>query len=219
MKIAFLTLGPEIIPSSRTRVYQYLPHLQRAGWEGRVLPHSANLPALVYLPAYPALARLMRSLLWHLDVVYQTRQLRRFEQLAETWADVIFIQKVLLPFEAQVRLHRLGKPVVFDFDDALFADRQHYDVARFDHQLEHCDLVVLENEHTQQYAESRGCCTLRITGPIDTDRYTPASRPPSPGDPVILGWIGSASTLPHLETIAGALAQVAAQCPSVAPAH
>jgi glycosyltransferase involved in cell wall biosynthesis len=215
MKIAFLTLGPELIPSSRTRVYQYLPHLQRAGWESRVLPHSSNFPSQVKLPLTPRWARAARSLLWRLDRVYQARQWRRFEQLAQTWADVLFIQKVLLPVAAQKRLRRLGKPLVFDFDDALFADRQNYDLARFDHQLAHCDLVVLENEHTQQYAESRGCRTLRITGPIDTDRYTPASRPASPDRTVTLGWIGSASTLPHLTHIAGTLAQVASEHPGV----
>jgi glycosyltransferase involved in cell wall biosynthesis len=212
MKVLFLTLGPEIIASSRTRVYQYLPHLRGAGWETRVLAYSSAAPLRLRLPLGRAVASRWAKLLWRLDAVYQALQVRHFERWT-AWADVLFIQKALLPLGTQKRLRRLGKPMVFDFDDALYADRQNYDAIRFDHQLCQSDLVVLENEHAQQYAESLGCRTLRITGPIDTDRYTPSTR--LPGDKATLGWIGSETTLPHLAHIAGALARVGAQCPEV----
>jgi len=212
MKALFLTLGPEIIASSRTRVYQYLPHLRRAGWNCRVLPHSSGIQLKLRQPTNKLLAWLVRQI-WRLDALHRAWQSWRFERLA-SWADVLFIQKVLLPPDAQKRLRRLGKPVVFDFDDALYADLRNYDAIRFDHQLRQCDLAVLENEHTQEYAERIGCRTLRITGPIDADRYTPAARRP-PDNHVTLGWIGSETTLPHLTHIAGALAHVGAQHPGV----
>lgn len=211
MKILFLTLGPEIIGAARVRVYQYLPHLRRAGWECRVLPRSSGIQLKLRLPANGLLARIVRFM-WEADRLYRFWQTWRFERLGG-WADVLFIQRVLLPPSTQMRLRRSGKPIVFDFDDALYADRQNYDAIRFDHQLRCSDLVVLTNEYTQQYAEHMGCRTLRITGPIDIDRYTPSTR--SLNGYVTLGWIGSETTVPHLMHIAGALARVGAQRPNV----
>lgn len=183
MKILFLTLGDEVVPSSRTRVYQFLPHLMKEGIGFKVLSCGSAI-----------------------NTIYA---LLRFLIFAPFY-DIVFVQKVLLPVYYQKVLRFLNRNIVFDFDDAIytydyvFSDMEKNRVEevyrpRLEGMLRISRLVTIENEETAAYAAS--CCknVFKITGPIDTDRYSPRKPKISSNGKVTLGWIGSSTTTPYVE--------------------
>lgn len=217
MKILFLTLGNELVASSRTRVFQYLPHLQGRGmsttiiryqsgadywWAARVVKGSRLIGALSIV---------VRLGIRAYHMVRGKRMLRRLLVEAPNH-DVVFIQKVVLPAKALQKLVAIGKPIVFDFDDAIYADDSYggEGVRRI---VSAADLVVVENSETASFADSCGTASLRITGPIDCARYRPAER--AQGDRVVLGWVGSGSTTVYLSQIEDPLRRICERHPSV----
>lgn len=219
MKILFLTVGDETVASSRTRVFQYLPHLRMKGHEVQVLTHRTGLDyRLLALPAPTLLRKILIQAalqgisLFHL--VYSPVQVLRLFWKARA-ADVVFIQKVLLPVAAQRALSRIIPSIVFDYDDALYADEKSYDKVRLDAQIKASRLVVLENENTEAYAHALGTSCLRITGPIDCRRYMPRKSRGGSASEIVLGWIGSRSTTEFLRILATPLAQLCAKFPNV----
>lgn len=70
--------------------------------------------------------------------------------------------------------------------------------------------AIVENTYTATYAE-RYCPRVSIiTGPIDTERYSPGSAVEA-CDCVVLGWIGSYTSATYLELIRGPLAELGAR--------
>ncbi|MGD0552337.1 MAG: glycosyltransferase family 4 protein [Sedimentisphaerales bacterium] len=136
------------------------------------------------------------------DTIFSFFQITRFVLLAKFY-DVLFIQKVLVPnFVFRLCSRILKKKIVFDFDDAIYADSKTFDKRRFDRQLPSFDLLVLENEFTKQYARRFTDKDIQvILGPMDCNRYYPKAR--SERDGVVVGWIGSPSTQAYLDMLEG----------------
>ncbi len=183
MKILFLTLGDETVPSSRTRVYQFLSHLKKEGNWYKVLNCGSKVKTIY------ALLRLL---------------------IFAPFYDIVFIQKVLLPYFYQRVLRLLKRNIVFDFDDAIYtydavsSDREKEKVRkvyrpRLEGILQISRLVTVENEETAAFASSFCKNILKITGPIDTDRYSPKIPKTFRKKKVTLGWIGSSTTTPHIK--------------------
>lgn len=122
--------------------------------------------------------------------------------------DVIFIQKALLPEAFITLLKLMRRQLVFDFDDAVYTVPPSIESAvssmakdkisrRFRHTVALSNLVVLENEHTKQYAGKYNSNIFMITGPIDTVRYFPPKQRIK-NNSVVIGWIGSQDTSHYL---------------------
>jgi glycosyltransferase involved in cell wall biosynthesis len=76
--------------------------------------------------------------------------------------------------------------------------------------------ALVENEYTATFA-ARYCAQVEvITGPIDTERYTAkqVERDNNKAE-IVLGWIGSATTLPYLELIRDPLERLGRRCTHV----
>lgn len=184
MKILFLTIGDETVPSSRTRVYQYLPHLKEAGIECKVLNCGSTVRNIY------ALTRLVISAYAY---------------------DIVFIQKVLLPITYQRILKLVNRNIVFDFDDAIYTHEAFFpdnekkklevNLCRLKSILQISRMVTIENEETSAFASPYCKNILKITGPIDTDRYFPKRTALPPKTKISIGWIGSHSTTPYVEKI------------------
>ncbi len=183
MSILFLTLGRETVPSSRVRVYQFLPHLREKGIHCKVLSCGSKVATILALSRFLIFA---------------------------SFYDIVIVQKVLLPLSYQKVLSFLNRSIVFDFDDAiytydfLFSDMEKRRVIkiyrpRLEGMLRLSGLVTLANEETAAYASSACKNILRVTGPIDTDRYLPRNPKITQNARVIVGWIGSFSTTPYVE--------------------
>ncbi len=216
MRILFVTQYGVLAASSRTRVFDYLPSIRTAGHECKVITvlPDAQIGGSQILVTRQMLRKLFyyawafgRTLLCGLRVVALARS-----------SDLVFVQKVIFPSVVRLLLARVKTPLIYDFDDAIFttevrqknwlaARKQERNARGVPAMLRMADLALVENQYTEHFARAHCRRVEIITGPIDTQRYAPA-----PGglraDSVVLGWIGSASTLPYLEEIRPALEEI-----------
>lgn len=199
-----------MLPSSRTRVFQYLPHLQKKGIESKVIIHEPTLSlgnrcVFPFNAVFRAINGLLKAFARELGVF-------RFVSLAGRY-DVLFMQKVLLDHDTVKKLKKTGKKIVFDFDDAIFRihetdsglkEKEEEIKKRFDNIVGNSDLIVLENDHNAEHVGKSN--VLKITGPIDTERYAP--RKNTVKEKVVIGWIGSRTTTIYLKEITELLRRV-----------
>lgn len=213
--LAFTKYGPRAA-SSRQRLWQFLPYLEREGVEVSVLPLLGD--------DYVArLAEGRRADPAAIALAYA----RRLGQLATRRGhDLVWLQYELFPYLPGV-VERLagwgGKPLVVDYDDAIF---HMYD----DHRSKlaramlggklgtllrsSASACVCGNAYIRSYAE-RFCDTcITIPTVVDTDHYLPAPHAGERG-PVVVGWIGSPSTWPYVEPLLPRLMPLLERCGAV----
>jgi glycosyltransferase involved in cell wall biosynthesis len=151
---------------------------------------------------------------------------RRSRAVAEGCrADIVLIHREIAPvFDGRfVRaVRRSGRPVVFDFDDAVFLPprggnpllrlirRPRAVTARL---CRMADAVLAGNDYLAKFAAGArggsGEGVEHFPTVIDTDAYTPRSERPTV--PPTLGWIGTHSTVPYLEALFPLLAELQAR--------
>ncbi|MCY3738725.1 MAG: glycosyltransferase family 4 protein [Gemmatimonadaceae bacterium] len=222
MRVLFVTKYGPRAASSRTRVFQYLPHLRA---------HGVDCEVLTVLPdealggsQLAASRRPLAKALYYLGAAWRNAACGLRAWRRARGADALFLQKVIFPAPVRWLIHRTGVPVVYDFDDAIFTTetggrsggllarwRQRRACAGLPAMLRLARLAVVENPYTGEFAGRYGP-VLTITGPIDPAPFAGIRRDGGTG-PVVLGWIGSASTAGYLELIAEPLRRVARQEP------
>ena len=221
MRVLFLTQYGMQAASSRTRVFQYLPFLERRGIDCRVITvlPDREIGGSQILVTHNR----WRKLRYYLWATWRTLicGLRVRRQVGS--CDLLFIQKVILPPPVRWLLRHRRRPLLFDFDDAIFttevrqgnwlaAWKQRRNTKGMPAMLRLADRAVVENEYTGDFAARHCPAVTTITGPIDTERYRPVAQN-AQGDRVILGWIGSATTLPYLDLIGEPLRRLAIRFP------
>ncbi|MCU0319635.1 MAG: glycosyltransferase family 4 protein [Flavobacteriales bacterium] len=203
---------PDRSPSQRYRFEQYLPYWERNGF---AVDYAALLnerdDRLFYAPGawLPKAGLLARA--------WMTR--RSHVQRAST-ADLIFIQREAF-MTGSVRferaLARTGKPVIFDFDDAIWL----LDVSEANKRLswlkdpsktariiQMADLVIAGNEYLANYARRFHQRVEVIPTVVDTERYRHTIERSSTQLPVTIGWTGSYTSLTHLRAAIPMLQQL-----------
>jgi glycosyltransferase involved in cell wall biosynthesis len=213
-----------LAPSSRTRVFQYLPFLHGRGIETRiitVLPDRAIAGSQVTVTARP-----LRKAAYYLWATWRTLRCGLSAGSACGRFDLLFIQKVILPAPVRLMLRWRRVPIIFDFDDAIFTTevgttsgggwlvrwKQRRNTKGLPAMLGLARKAIVENDYTGDYA-ARLCPVAKITGPIDTSLFRKA--PVNGQGKVVLGWIGSATSVQYLELIKGPLSRLAHQYPQV----
>ncbi len=149
--------------------------------------------------------------------------LRRLTVLeAARKADVILVQReammfgppIIEWFSAQV----MRRPMVLDLDDATYVSytsptygalgkalkwfRKTDDLIRW------AQVVTCGNRGIAAYVDSKGTRTRVIPTVVDTDIFRPLPGRVA-GNPIVIGWIGTHSTFPYLESIFPVLADLA----------
>ncbi len=137
-------------------------------------------------------------------------------------ADVVILQRKLLPEWAVARLRRRVRRLVFDFDDAVWL-RDSYSAKgfgdprrarRFRAAVAACDLVVAGNDFLAAEAERFAPGRVRVIPTcVEPADYPIAAHADRPG--VRLVWVGSGSTLRGLERFTPALSAVGRLVPGV----
>lgn len=206
MRILFLTEG-QLTPSSRFRVQQFVPHFEQAGIQCQVIAgygsHYNRIAPKPWAPAYKLAARSRRLIGGALA----------------SRADILFVQRPILPFTPapEQLLAKRGMPIVFDVDDAIFvAPNSENSPSRW-HTFRTCvDLSTRYFAGNSFLAEQGGAPEKTHVMPtvIDTDIYCPAPRTAS-DERVVIGWIGSATTVRFLDQILPALRAVRTCYPQV----
>ncbi len=207
MRVLALPRYDQAGASSRYRLYQFLPRLRAAGLE----IDEAPLVDHRYIEQLYGGGRASRALLARaaLDRVGRVIAARAY--------DLLWVEKELLPFVPgwlEWLLRRADVPFVVDYDDATFHRYDEHPSAavrtvlgrKIARVMAAATLVTAGNSYLAEHARAAGARAIEILPTvIDLDRY-PRGQP-AEHDPLIVGWIGSPSTLKYLRLVAPALAR------------
>lgn len=132
-------------------------------------------------------------------------------------ADIILIQKSLFSMGQEKALRRTGLPLIYDFDDAVWARpgkpnslltrwRLH---RRLHYWLRQATAVVPANGVLAAYARKFSSRIHPIPMAVDTEAWKPAvAEKTNPDAPFVIGWLGSPGNLPYLEKLHPELQQL-----------
>ena len=205
-------------PSQRFRFEQYLDALTAAGHRYRLLPFLSDATwAILYRPGHTA-AKVAGIL---------TGFWRRVVLLFSLSAyDVVFIHREAAPIGPPVFewviAKVLGKKIIYDFDDAIWmkdpASEQTF-ISRLKWQQKvgricaWAHRVSCGNDYLRAYAQRFNPAAVLNPTTLDTDRLHNQVReqPLAPGQPVVIGWTGTHTTLRHLDLVWPALARLEAE--------
>jgi len=217
-RILFLTQGDLETPSSRHRVYQYLPALEKAGYEAVVHP------AVRSEEHYEAfIARTWPGLMQRLFSTF-TRRVRDLHQLRDF--DYIYVQKPILPaplFNIELRIAREAK-MIFDFDDAIYFKKPGGNMVaqlwpqaqRISQICKRAHRVVVGNKHLGDFVQKLKVDPIILPTGIDTDIYEEQSRYNKRDHKIsVLGWVGSPATSTELNLIVPSLIDLHSKAPFV----
>jgi hypothetical protein len=198
MRTLFLTQTSELGPSSRYRVYQLLPWLRKLGVECEVSPAIDD--ALYHRLYLDSPASASRSAAFQAAWRQRRADMRRLADF-----DVVVVQKGVFPglysgFESQIASR---KPLVFDFDDAIWLPRVGgsrilrvlHREATVQNVLRSAAAVIAGNDYLAGYA---GCFNRNVKivpSSIPIETYVPGTTSS------LVGWIGSRTTLPYLKPL------------------
>ncbi len=105
-------------------------------------------------------------------------------------------------------MRRMGIPYVFDFDDAIFLGPVHpanqrwawlRRPSRVEASVRGAAAVIAGNEYLAAWARSYNSDVTVIATPVDTELHRPRGfRPPGP---LVVGWVGSSTTMQYLHLL------------------
>jgi glycosyltransferase involved in cell wall biosynthesis len=215
-KIKVLAVVPNIYdtsPGQRFRIEQWETHLQKLGVEITYIPfEDQDLRGVVNQPGqYPKKFTLAMKAF--------SRRWREIPKAAEFDVIYVFREAALFgPAFFERSIARSGKPMIFDFDDAVFL-RSEASVNGYLNYLKLpgkiktiCRLsahVMAGNSYLADYARQVNKNVTIIPTTIDIDKYLPYNLDkPVAEIPTIL-WSGSRPTVQNLNTLRGALQKLA----------
>jgi len=216
LSVLFLTRYPVQGASSRYRVFQYLPYLEKMGVRAdvqslmdqamyRLSTRSGHTGAKVRATVRAVIRRLWVLGRW-----------RRY--------DLIYMQRELLPFGPPVIerwLKKRGAVLLFDYDDALFIHKSSRytplaSLFRSPDKVRQLfgivDCTVAGNDWLRDAARAAGGQAETLEVAEDTSRI-PMHAQHRNDKPVTIGWLGSPSTVKYLHLIAPVLQDIARRFP------
>ena len=208
MRVLFLVPFPLDGPSSRMRVWQYLPALHKLGIETTVLPFVSERYFRRHYQAGTSAGKVAHLLGFQLRRGADALRARHYDVVVVQREAAVFGPPVFERFIAG----RLARPLVFDFDDAISRVSPKYGwkaplvglvkcPGKTRQLLELSRAVVVGNRELETYAGEFNRDVTLIPTVVDHERITPRSEPRRDGDdrPLVLGWMGSHSTRPYIE--------------------
>ena len=202
---ALVPYPPGTTPSQRYRIEQWRPYLEAQGITIELYPFAdEHLMELLHKPGRRAAKALANV----------NRFARRFVEATTTrHYDAVFIHRAAC-IAGPSLLERLvvlfGRPLIYDFDDAIFklhttqANRR-FGWLKFPGKTATiCRIsshVVVGNAWLADYARQHNSRVTVIPTSIDTDQYKMAHKNGSNGK-LIVGWTGSSTSQTHLEMFA-----------------
>lgn len=205
MRILALTKYAGLAAGTRQRFVQYVPYLRDHGIEVEIVPllQDSHLEAFNQgrrrgLGAPVAYMKRLALLLTRRDY------------------DLLWVHFELFPYLpgwAERLAGWSGKPVVYDYDDAIF---HMYDSnpraavrrllgRKLEGMLSRAAAVVCGNRYIQDYAERFCPNTLIIPTVVDIDVYRPGEAEAGPSAAPLVGWVGSPSTWVNVEPVVPAV--------------
>jgi glycosyltransferase involved in cell wall biosynthesis len=204
----------------RFRVMQYVPALEQAGFSVTVAPFfDAAFFDLVYRPGHyvEKLGAFLRQSLARLELL-----------MSRDRYDAFFVYREAYPFGPPLLetllAHAQGRPLVYDFDDAIFLSNSS-EANRFASALKYPQkvaaiirrsaLVLAGNEYLASYARAHNPAVSVLPTCVDTEVFVPRKTPRAAGDPLVVGWIGTPTTAVYLKSLGPSLSRLAPRYPFV----
>jgi glycosyltransferase involved in cell wall biosynthesis len=223
MRIIFLPKYSRLGGSSRYMIYDYLEHFREAGIETHVQPLFDER----YHHGIGDLARPMGA--WRTLKHAPYFLLRIAERLGAVLHspryDVVVLEKELfpnLPFGLEPLLKRGGTRLVSFYDDAVHASYRYHPnrIVRLlcrrkvDRIMRLSDRVVTWNADLGGYARRWNPRVTTVNTGVDLRRYRPKDyAAPRTAGPLVIGWIGTPSSYPHIQALESVLEELAARHP------
>ncbi len=215
IKVLFLPQYDETGASSRIRIYQFLKFMPEHNIQATVRPLITGDCNNFFKEI--TITKNSLKLIWILfKVVVQF--LKRYINVIEGWfADVVFIQKDVLPFGLLPILFLGQKHIIYDFDDAIWEENPASSGSTFiskslsryrryllNRILSVSSIVFVDNEYLAVYAKKFCPNVIILSAPVDAFHYV-VKRETVASTIFYLGWIGSPSTTYLLQGIIPAL--------------
>ena len=214
MRVLALTSYPIEAAATRYRLAQFTAPLAERGIELSIRPFidSKQFLNLYRKNAWPRTAAgLAKSTL-----------LRLLDMPAARNADLVLFQREAMMFgppAIEWLIKRIFKrPMVLDLDDATYVSYESptYGAiskslkwfSKTDDLIRWSTVVTCGNRSIAEYVSSKGARARIIPTVVDTDVFKPVPQP-GPDAPLMLGWIGTHSTFPYLESIFPVLSSLA----------
>jgi len=217
-RILFLTQGDRQAPSSRYRVYQYLPMLEKAGLEAVVHPgltFAEFHDTLTVEHWREGLQRIFRTF---------TRRVRDLHQLRDF--DYVYVQRPILPapfFNMELRIARESR-LIFDLDEAIFVKRSGGmfplnlwpQAKRVSTICRRSHRVVVASEALAQFVRRAGIEAVVLPSVVDTAAFAEGSQVSKHAHKIpVLGWVGTAVVQSDLKLVVPSLIDLHSKAPFV----
>lgn len=219
IRVLALSPIPEEGAGCRFRVSQYIGYLRSQGIEVTVSSfYTPDYFRLVYKPGQ--LVRKATSF-----VGLALKRLRELGDLKDY--DLVWLYREAIPLGppiVETLIAGLGKPIVYDFDDAIFLPsvseankavgflKSPGRAARVLRLSRH---AVVGNEYLAQFARRYNETVTVLPTVVDTTRFVPRPELGAADRKLTVGWIGSPTTYPYLQDLGEVLQQVNAVHPFV----
>lgn len=200
MTLLAITFGNVDHASSRTRVYQYLPFLEKDGISVTTLPAKPIQKAIPLFSLYRFTFKLI------------SKVTRLFALSLLSW-DAVWVHRVFLS-RAELWLIRVRKiKLIYDFDDAIFLGSEK-NLTQTQNMIGHSVITIVSTPFLSEFCREAGKEPVVITTPVDTGFFFPDPKKESKGE-ITIGWTGSPSTEKYLVNILPALEEVGKKYPKV----
>lgn len=196
MRVLFLTLYPDNAPSSRFRIYQYRPYLEKQNIHCSIEP---VLPRKLFLTLYNRTDIFRRLIFHNLELLSRLKSI-----LTSNRFNLVVVQKGLTSINLrglEQLLSISNNKIIFDFDDAVFGLTQFLpscfrflqDARQVERLIGISNLVIAGNKYLADFATQFNHSVCVLPTPIDTDMYRP-NLSKNDNRKVTIGWSGSMGT-------------------------
>lgn len=213
MKVLALASYPTQAAATRFRLEQFVGPLSERGITLTIRPFlDAKLFEQLYQPrAIP-----------HTTLGLLKSGVRRFKDLLTARStDVVLVQREAMmfgpPLIEWLVTHACTRPMMLDLDDATYVPYTSPTYGRLgkalkwfsktDDLIRWASIVTCGNRAIAEYVTSKGTRAVVIPTVVHTDIFRPATRPQ--GRELVLGWVGTHSTFPYLESLFPVLRKLA----------
>lgn len=204
MKVLFIVPYPTEGASNRYRVEQYVPYLEACGIESVVRPFvSQKFFRILYKKGH----------LFRKTVYFLAACVRRTGDLYRAFrSDAVFIHREACPIGPpcfEWLCSAMGKPILFDFDDAIFLPDTSLLKGAFRflkcswkvrHIIRMSRAVIVANRYLEAYARKYSENIWVIPTVVDTERFQMKKEFRENGS-LVIGWVGTATTAAYLERV------------------
>jgi glycosyltransferase involved in cell wall biosynthesis len=206
VRIVYFSKSSEQGPSSRYRIYQFLPYLEQEGIQCCICPLMGPLYFRLLEVRNTALRVLGKMVYVGIKFLKRVWDLARMRR-----PDVVVIEGQLFPYcppWIERALVLLGKTLVLEFDDAIYLTRFHW--RKMPALLKMSDAIIVGNATLSEYARHIASAVTVIPTVVDTERFIPQTQiigTASEGSDghITIVWIGLACNFSYLEILAPAL--------------